>query len=59
MKENLVCFMIMFLLICGFFEAFYYILMDHLKLKRMVKQLKQDIRTFEEDHGIFKGSEDD
>ena len=59
MKENLVCFMIMFLLICGFFGAFYYLLMGHLKLKRMVKRLKQDIRTLEEDHGIFKRSEDD
>ena len=57
MKENLVYFMIMFLPICGFFGAFYYLLMDHLKLKRTVFQLKDNIRSLEEDHGIFKGSE--
>ena len=59
MKENLICFMIMFLPICGFLGAFYYLLIHHLKLKKMVKQLKQDIRTIEEDHGIFKRSEND
>ena len=59
MKENLVYFMLMFLPICGFFGAFYHLLVDHLKLKRTVEQLKRDIRILEEDHGIFKRSEDD
>ena len=57
MKENLVYCMLMFLPIIGFFGAFYYLLIDHLKLKRTVEQLKQNIRNLEEDHNIFKGSE--
>ena len=50
-------YLIIILSIFNFAFIILYFIKDHFKLKYEVKQLKHDIRSLEEDHGIFKGSE--
>ena len=57
MKDYLVYIIFILIIMCGFVYANYYFLIDYLKLKRTVFQLKDNLRSIEEDHGIFKGSE--
>lgn len=48
-----------FILIVPIYIGMFVFLNDYFKLKQEVKQLKRNVVSLEEEHGVFKGSEKD